>query len=131
MTVALSGTAFAADAERLCGAFKVLKSPDAVRYSGKYDENSRPHTLVIAERLDDGKALVFYVYGKRPGRDSDSEGCSPRVARFKDDAVLFVKLTRRFGATYLFDGDTATVEWTSRDRDGYVKKRLRGSLKRQ
>ena len=108
-----------------------MKSADAVRYSGKYDENSRPHTLVIAERLDDGRALVFYVWGKQPDRDRGREGCTIRVARFTDDAVLLVKTSRRIVVTYRFDGDTATVEWTRRDRDGYVKERLRGSLKRQ
>ena len=125
----LCGSASASDPERLCGDFEVFKSPDAVRYVGQFEQNKRPYTIVIAEQLEDGRALVFYVYGKRPDRRKDREGCSILIARFKEEGLLFMSFSRTVSLTLRLN--EASTEWTRRDRDGYVERRLKGSLEKQ
>ncbi len=95
----LCGTASATDPERLCGDFEVFKSPDAVRYVGQFERNKRPYTIVITEQLEDGRALVFYAYGKRPNRGDDREGCTIRIARFKEEGLLFMRFSRTTALT--------------------------------
>ena len=127
ITLTLCGSAFASDPVRVCGNFKVFESPDAVRYVGEYEKIQRPYTVVIAERLEDGRALVFYVYGKTPKHRR--EGCIVRVGRFKDDGLLFVHFNRLSSLTLHLN--KASAEYIRRDRDGDVRTRLIGSLEKQ
>ena len=129
VSLILCGPASASDPERVCGDFEVFKSPDAVRYVGQFERNKRPYTIVIAEQLENGRALVFYVHGKRPDRENDREGCSIRIARLKEEGLLFISFNRTTSLTLRLN--EASVEWTRRDRDGYVKSRLKGSLEIQ
>ena len=123
LALALSGAAVANDPERVCGDFAVLKGPEAVRYAGRYDKFGRQYTVVIAEKLENGKALVFYVLG--PGGTSP-ETCIIRVGEFKDKDFLFVKLGRTTSIT--LRPEAGEFEWQKRDNDGYITRREPGSL---
>ena len=110
MLVFLTGSAHAADLlERLCEKFPLLKDPDARVYRGEFD-NGRPHALVVVRQQGTNRAKVLYVYGKRPEKDNDSEGCRRARGRF-DDNILTVKLNEAIRVKYTFDGDDVAVRY--------------------
>ena len=125
LTLAVGAAALAVEPEQICGDFKVFKEPYA-RYAGKFDSNGRYYTIVVAERLSSGKALIFIALGDLPGRP-DTKFCMIRLGGFKDGDHLYVKLSST--TSYTIRPEAGELEWQKRDKDGYITRREKGSLR--
>ena len=111
-TVALmigGGQALALDLTKLCGDFQVLANPDTKVYRGKWtsgeDGSTHESALAVTEVTDSGRALVFYVWGKKSAWRINKAGCDPKIGTMKGDTLTIKDWATR---TYEF-GEDGTV----------------------
>ena len=111
-----SGWSYAAsplNIPELCGA-EFVDSPENRVYRGKFKNyrGSLETALVITpNRNDEGKIVVFYLWGVQPKWDISEAGCVLAMAT-EEENTLTVPLRRgKVRVTYKFSGDKASVKY--------------------